>query len=645
MWYKALKKRMTSSIRLLSLLLFSLILTACGGSTSSSGGGAAADITPPVLTLLGNDPVTLALNETYNDAGATATDDVDGDLTASITITGFLNSAVLGTYILTYNVSDAAGNAADSVSRTVEVVGPVTQPLIVDGTAPSLSLSGFTGTGTGTGTGSGVGGNTYTMTHEVGTPFTAPSATAVDGVDGDLSAQVTMTGSVNSAVIGTYTLTYSVSDAAGNSITITLIVEVVAAVVVDGTAPSLSLSGFTGTGSGVGGNTYTMTHEVGTPFTAPSATAVDGVDGYLSAQVTMTGSVNSAVIGTYTLTYSVSDAAGNSITITLIVEVVAAVVVDGTAPSLSLSGFAGTGSGVGGNTYTMTHEVGTPFTAPSATAMDGVDGDLSAQVTMTGSVDSAVIGTYTLTYSVSDAAGNSTTIILIVDVVAAVVAPATGTGLLNDTGITWGGNYPTGNNATCIGQTVAEQDCSHGRDAQAAAGTLVKVGGGAAGFDFTKLDAAGAVLPATATAWSCVRDNHTGLVWEVKTPAGSGSIHDTDKTYRWGGKTERLIAAFGTSYGDWNVLLDGSNAGTGLCGFTDWRVPTVMQLLSIVNKGVSIPAIDSNYFPNSGSGFYWSSSPLAAYSNFAWGVLFYLGYGDGNLRDASNQVRLVRGGE
>jgi len=392
-------------------------------------------------------------------------------------------------------------------------------------------------------------------------------------------------------------------------------------------------------------STIRITHEAGTAFTQPTASASDVVDGDLSASIVVTGSVNSAVIGTYTLTYSVSDAAGNSITITLIVEVVAAVVVDGTAPSLSLSGFTGTGSGVGGNTYTMTHEVGTPFTAPSATAMDGVDGDLSAQVTMTGSVNSAVIGTYTLTYSVSDAAGNSITITLIVEVVAAVVAPVTATGLLNDTGITWGGNYPTGNNASCIGQTVAEQDCSQGRDVQAAAGTLVKVGGGAAGFDFTKLDAAGASLPATVTAWTCVRDNHTGLVWEVKTPAGSGSIHDTDKTYRWGGKTERLTAALGISYGDWNVLVDGSNAGAGLCGFTDWRVPTVMQLLSIANRGVFNPAIDSSFFPNSGLGYYWSSSPYASNSFYAWGVYFGNGDDGYNGRYGYYQVRLVRGGQ
>ena len=65
---------------------------------------------------------------------------------------------------------------------------------------------------------------------------------------------------------------------------------------------------------------------------------------------------------------------------------------------------------------------------------------------------------------------------------------------LNDTGITFGGNSLGGNNTDCTDETIAQQDCSNGRDAQAVAGTLTKVGAGAAGFDFTKLAADGSVL-------------------------------------------------------------------------------------------------------------------------------------------------------
>jgi hypothetical protein len=55
--------------------------------------------------------------------------------------------------------------------------------------------------------------------------------------------------------------------------------------------------------------------------------------------------------------------------------------------------------------------------------------------------------------------------------------------VLNDTGITQGGGYPSSNNATCTGVEISAQDCSYGRDAKAVAGALIKVGGGNAGFD------------------------------------------------------------------------------------------------------------------------------------------------------------------
>ena len=74
---------------------------------------------------------------------------------------------------------------------------------------------------------------------------------------------------------------------------------------------------------------------------------------------------------------------------------------------------------------------------------------------------------------------------------------------LNDTGIGFGGEYPSGNNADCTSATteIDQQDCANGRDAEAAAGTLVKVGGGAAGFDRTKLGADGTPLAIQDADW------------------------------------------------------------------------------------------------------------------------------------------------
>jgi len=80
------------------------------------------DTTAPTITLTGSASVSHTQNTAYTDAGATATDTVDGDVTASIVTTGSVTVATLGAYTLSYNVSDTAGNAATEVTRTVTVV-------------------------------------------------------------------------------------------------------------------------------------------------------------------------------------------------------------------------------------------------------------------------------------------------------------------------------------------------------------------------------------------------------------------------------------------------------------------------------------------------------------------------------------------
>ena len=85
------------------------------------------DATPPVITLIGSNPISVEVGDTYNDPGATATDNLDGDLTSSVVVnTSAVNTAVPGNYSVTYNVSDIAGNAAAQVTRTVHVDGPPT---------------------------------------------------------------------------------------------------------------------------------------------------------------------------------------------------------------------------------------------------------------------------------------------------------------------------------------------------------------------------------------------------------------------------------------------------------------------------------------------------------------------------------------
>ena len=217
---------------------------------------------------------------------------------------------------------------------------------------------------------------------------------------------------------------------------------------------------------------------------------------------------------------------------------------------------------------------------------------------------------------------------------------------LSDTGKYWGGNYDSGNNAGCTGETISQQDCSHGRDAQANAGTLTKIGGGAAGFDFTRLDADGSEYTGNGNyasdPWSCVRDNHTGLIWEVKTD--DGGIHDKDNTYPWGGITSQSYGSgWGPYYNNWDTLVEGSNAAS-LCGLTDWRVPTLVELFTLTHRGTSHPSIDSNYFPNTQSNWYWVASSFAENSGYAWVVLFTYGISSYYGRNSYGYVRLVNNG-
>jgi lysophospholipase L1-like esterase len=81
--------------------------------TITLSGGVVEDTEPPVITLLGDNPMNLTVGDTFTDPGATAVDNVDGDLTESIVVGGdTVDTSTAGTYVITYNVSDAAGDDA-----------------------------------------------------------------------------------------------------------------------------------------------------------------------------------------------------------------------------------------------------------------------------------------------------------------------------------------------------------------------------------------------------------------------------------------------------------------------------------------------------------------------------------------------------
>ncbi|MFC1857640.1 DUF1566 domain-containing protein, partial [Thermodesulfobacteriota bacterium] len=176
---------------------------------------------------------------------------------------------------------------------------------------------------------------------------------------------------------------------------------------------------------------------------------------------------------------------------------------------------------------------------------------------------------------------------------------------------------------------------------------------------YTKLDANGNNLPDEATSWVMIRDNVTGLIWEVKQSKDDtydySNPHDADNTYTWydsnletnGG--DAGTAGDGTDTEDFINAIKAENFG----GFSDWRMPTKEELQSIVNYGRHRPAIDTSWFPHTActlytnSSFYWSAT-TSVNAGYAWYVSFYDGsvqYGSYEGKSGSFYARAVRAGQ
>ena len=195
-------------------------------------------------------------------------------------------------------------------------------------------------------------------------------------------------------------------------------------------------------------------------------------------------------------------------------------------------------------------------------------------------------------------------------------------------------------------------------------------------FSYTKIANDGSELPKTtklgtgSNDWACTKDNKTGLIWEVKTD--DDGLRDKDWEYSWykpsgynGGNV-----GYTDVHKNWGVpncsTKDNCNTDAftnavntkGLCGKKDWRMPTVDELKTLVYcsdgkyntdgsctdyNAISKPSINTIYFPNTlDDCWYWSSSPYANDSSYAWLVYFYYGNSYGYSKYVNFSVRLVR---
>ncbi len=87
------------------------------------------DTQKPVLTLEGEEEISIIRGKEFTDPGFTATDGYDGDLTGKVVVSGEVDTSKAGTYTLTYEVADSSGNAAEKLTRTVTVKAPVVVPV------------------------------------------------------------------------------------------------------------------------------------------------------------------------------------------------------------------------------------------------------------------------------------------------------------------------------------------------------------------------------------------------------------------------------------------------------------------------------------------------------------------------------------
>lgn len=201
----------------------------------------------------------------------------------------------------------------------------------------------------------------------------------------------------------------------------------------------------------------------------------------------------------------------------------------------------------------------------------------------------------------------------------------------------------------CTGDEPAGQDAFFGRDRLAALGLLDKAGEGHAGFDFST-GVGGGDAP-------CVVDNVTGLLWESKFSGPTHPQHGAHR-YTWfdpasadgNPGSEGATNTCNNSLGGLNCntanYVDAMNA-MSLCGFSDWRLPTMHELAGLTDYGLNSPALDTLIFPNTEpniSSFYWTSSPRAAFPAQSWVVASAYGVVQGRPKTDALHVRLVRGG-
>lgn len=328
------------------------------GSCGSAGG---LDL-PPVITMDGEAEKRILVGTSYSAPGATASDREDGSVTVSTS--GSVNTSVAGDYVITYNATDSAGNSAVTERRLVQVLEQDNAPeVVLFGDHCRLPLICIP---------------TYM---EQNTPFVDPGYIAVDELDGDLTSQVQVDGSVinDTSTIGKYEVHYDVTDSAGQSFwgyeNIFRLVFVL-----DSELPHIFIE--SGEEVSVATGSYTIRSVQNDVY------AVDLKDKHQNVASDNTID-ETAAPGTYVVRHHYTDTDGNTAEAFQTVHVVD----DVTVPSISLNGDA-----------VVNIPVGEYYSDPWVSYSDDLDPYPRAR--REGDYDTNTIGSYSIRYWVEDESGN-----------------------------------------------------------------------------------------------------------------------------------------------------------------------------------------------------------------------------------------------
>lgn len=328
------------------------LVNLCFAKTIPYATGGSSDTIPPVITLGGKDTVHVEILGNYTEEGAIAMDNVDGDISYALVLTGSVNTLAIGVYTLTYTVKDAAGNKS-SMIRVVIVAD--TQIPVISNSDANVSNEVKVQIG-----------STFINNTKVTDNFDSPKLIETLGSSGNVNAQI----------MGVYPIEYNATDQSGNK----AVTQIYKFKVDDFISPTIELN-----------TLETITWSVNTVYVPVEPTIKDNFYPLSQITVTRTDNINIYRLGVYYEEYLAIDASGNASIRRRYVRII-----DDEAPVIN-------------GKYLQVAKFSTPDLTEGLTIMDNFDSPHSLfprLKVLFDNVNTSVDGMYIVTFQVSDLSGN-----------------------------------------------------------------------------------------------------------------------------------------------------------------------------------------------------------------------------------------------